>query len=113
MSHWEGALSLSLACLQATISLYRLMRVVRVLCCGRNKTSNDMFLFLFAFVFPGFVLLCYLVRGGLNEEGEGADSAILRKTDSWGDNTQRENQFTYRLYRMTKENRAINTHAII
>lgn len=75
-----------------------------------------MFFFL-SFCFPCFVLLflCFLVRGGVNEEGKGAGREREKARERYlgtqkrvRDNT--ENQFTYRLYQMTKENSAINTH---
>lgn len=69
-----------------------------------------MFFFL-SFCFPCFVLLflCFLVREGVNEEGKGADRERYLGTQKRArDNA--ENQFTYRLYQMTKENSAINTH---
>lgn len=85
------------------------MRVVRVLCGCRNTTSNDMFLFLsFCFLLLCFAFLCFLVREVVNEEGKRAKRAILRSTEREGDNGK--NQFSYRLYQMTKENSAINTH---
>lgn len=43
---------------------------------------------------------------------EQREREILRNTDREGDNGG-ENQFTYRLYQMTKEKRAINTHSTI
>lgn len=68
-----------------------------------------MFLFLsFCFLLLCFAFLCFLVREVVNEEGKRAKRAILRSTEKEGDNGK--NQFSYRLYQMTKENSAINTH---
>ncbi len=41
------------------------------------------------------------------KEQRGSERETLRNTEREGDNG--ENQFTYRLYQMTKENSAINT----
>lgn len=41
---------------------------------------------------------------------EQRERETLRNTEREGDNG--ENQFTYRLYQMTKENSAINTHTL-
>lgn len=79
------------------------MRVVRLLCRCRNKTNNDMFLFLsFCFLPLCFAFLCFFVREEVNGEGKRAKREILRNAGSKRDDGR--NGFGYKVYRMTRQN---------